>query len=390
MPKKKASRGASRPQSARTRGGHRGRTVRYAVVGLGYISQAAVLPSFRHASENSRLAALVSDDPVKLEKLARRYRVPHTTGYDGYADLLASGEVDAVYIALPNHMHRDYSVAAAEAGIHVLCEKPMAVTEEECDDMIRAAEEHGVRLMIAYRLHFEKANLKSIEIVRSGRLGEPRIFHSVFSNQVEEGNIRLESSERGGGPLYDIGVYCINAARYLFRAEPSEVLAATASLGERRFQKSYEMASAVLRFPVERLATFTVSFGAADAGWYQVLGTRGELRLDPAYEFADALTQTVTIDGKSRQTKFPKRDQFAPELIYFSDCVLQEKDPEPSGREGLADVRIVRALLESARIGGAVKLAEFERGRRPTIDQEIQRPPVAKPRLVHAESPSGK
>src|SRR4029450_14134936 len=120
---------------------------------------------------------------------------------------------------------------------------PLAVTEEECEETIAAAAENGVRLMTASRLHFERANLKAVETVRSGRLGEPRIFQSVFSMQVEEGNVRLSPTAQGGGPIYDIGIYCINAARYLLRAEPSEVLATTASIGGKRFAKAPEMTS---------------------------------------------------------------------------------------------------------------------------------------------------
>ncbi len=380
----------ARPQEAGI-GPARGRDgkARYAVVGLGYIAQVAVLPAFRNARRNSELAALVSDDPEKRKTLAARYKVPKTYSYEEYGDCLASGEIDAVYIALPNHLHRSYAVAAARAGVHVLCEKPLAVTEEECEDMIRTAEENGVRLMTAYRLHFEKANLKAVELVRSGKLGEPRIFHSVFTMQVDEGNIRLNPSELGGGPIYDIGIYCINAARYLFRAEPSEVFAFRANIGEKRFRNVDEMITCVLRFPVERLASFTCSFGAADTGWYQVVGTRGDLCVDPAYEYAESLQHEMTIGGKTRRTAFSKRDQFGPELLYFSDCVLEDRDPEPSGREGLADVRIIRALLQSARTGKPVTLDEFERRKRPTMALENQRPPVEKPALVHAEKPKG-
>src|SRR5262249_49834027 len=158
-------------------------------------------------------------------------------------------------------------------------------------------------------------------VVRSGRLGEPRLFDSVFTMQVEEGNIRLGPPEKGGGPLYDIGVYCVNAARYLFRAEPSEVFAWSASIGERRFAEAPEMVSAILRFPVERFAAFTCSFGAADSGWYQVGGTKGVLRVDPAYEYAEQLKHQLTVDGKTTRRTFKKKDQFAPELLYFSDCV---------------------------------------------------------------------
>lgn len=360
--------------------------VRYAVVGLGYIAQVAVLPAFAHA-KNSELIALVSDDSTKLEKLSRKYKVPFTYSYDEYDDCLRSGEVDVVYIALPNSMHRDYTVAACRAGVHVLCEKPMAVTEADCEEMISAAGENNVKLMIAYRLHFEEANMKAVELAQSGKLGDLRTFNSVFTMQVKEGDIRLQE-DLGGGTLYDIGIYCMNAARYIFQAEPVEVSAFSANNGEKRFGEVDEMTSAILRFPDERLASFTSSFGASDVSAYQVVGTDGSLRVDPAYEHAEALKHYLTIKGKTRERTFTKRDQFAPELLYFSDCVMNGKDPEPSGSEGLADVRIIRALYRSAASGEPVKLAAFDRKTRPTIEQEIHEPPAKKPELVRAASPT--
>ncbi|MGZ8392129.1 MAG: Gfo/Idh/MocA family protein [Gemmatimonadales bacterium] len=362
--------------------------VRYAVVGLGHIAQGAVLPAFAHA-ENSELTALVSDDPQKLEKLGRRYKVKARYSYDQFEECLQSGVVDAVYIALPNHLHREYTERAARAGVHVLCEKPLAVTEEDCLSMIRACEENGVKLMTAYRLHFEEANLKAIDLVQGGRLGEPRLFDSVFTMQVKEGDIRLNPRELGGGPLYDIGVYCINAVRNLFGAEPMEVMAFSANNGERRFQQCEEMTSAILRFPGrELLASFTCGFNGADVGVYRVVGTKGDLVMDPAYEYAEGLSQRVTIDGRTRERTFPKRDQFAPELISFSECILSGAAPEASGWEGLADVRVIRALYRSADTGQPVTLAPFSREDRPSLHQEIRRPAVRKPALVNSEAPS--
>jgi len=362
--------------------------VGYAVFGLGHIAQAAVLPAFAHAQRNSRLAALVSNDPKKLTELGKRYGVGHLYSYDQYEECFRSGEVDAVYIALPNNLHREYAVRAARAGVHVLCEKPMALTERDCRAMIRAAEKNKVKLMIAYRLHFEEANLKAVEIVRSGKLGEPRLFHSVFAMHVREGNIRTQE-ELGGGTLYDLGIYCINAARYLFQGEPLEVMAARARGNDPRFKEIDEMTSAILRFSGERLAVFTSSFGAADASVYRVLGTHGSLRVDPAYEYAMGLKHELTIASKTQTRTFKKRDQFAPELLYFSDCIKKNIEPEPSGREGLADVRIIRALHRSARTRKAVKLASFKRAKRPTLRQKIKRSAVVKPpELVHAESAS--
>src|SRR4051812_4325473 len=362
--------------------------VRYAVVGLGHIAQVAVLPAFTHA-ENSELSALVSSDSDKLEKLGRKYKIKQRFSYEEYEQCLQSGLVDAVYIALPNHLHREYSERAARAGIHVLCEKPMAVTEEDCRSMIRTAEEHDVKLMVAYRLHFEEANLKAIDIVQSGKLGEPRVFDSVFTMTVKEGDIRLGPRDLGGGTLYDIGIYCINAVRNLFGAEPMEVTAFISNNGDPRFHECEEMTSAILRFPGrERLASFTCSFGAADVSSYRVVGTEGDLVMDPAYEYADELVQRVTLKGRSRERKFPKRDQFAPELISFSDCIITGEDPEPSGWEGLADVRVIRALYRSADTGQPVALEPFEKEQRPSLDQAISRPGIRKPQLVNTSAPS--
>jgi glucose-fructose oxidoreductase len=364
------------------------RKVRYAVVGLGHIAQVAVLPAFAHA-QNSELAALVSDDPEKLEKLGRRYKVKARFSYADFEKGLRSAEVDAAYIALPNHLHREYSERAARAGVHVLVEKPMAVTEEDCLSMIRVAEENSVKLMVAYRLHFEEANLKAIELVQSGRLGDARLFDSVFTMTVKEGDIRLNPREMGGGTLYDIGIYCINAVRNIFGAEPMEVVAFSANNGDPRFLQCEETTSAILRFPGrERLASFTCSFGAADVATYRVVGSKGELVMEPAYEYAEPLKQKVTINGRTRQRTFPKRDQFAPELISFSECILTGAAPEPSGLEGLADVRVIRALYRSADSGQPVTLAPFNKQDRPSLDQEIRRPPVTKPQLVNTESPS--
>ncbi len=179
------------PTTLRLSNRRRASRIRYAIVGLGHIAQVAVLPAFAHARSNSDVTALVSDDPEKLRLISRKYRVPHTYTYKQYDQCLRDGHIDAVYIALPNHLHCEYAVRAAKAGIHVLCEKPMAVTEQECGRMIEAAEKAHVKLMVAYRLHLEEANLNTIQLARSGKLGNLRLFNSVFTMQVREGDIRL-------------------------------------------------------------------------------------------------------------------------------------------------------------------------------------------------------
>jgi glucose-fructose oxidoreductase len=352
---------------------------------MGHIAQVAVLPAFAHARRNSRLTALISDDPSKLKALSRRYRVDLTCSYDEYERCLE--QVDAVYIALPNSLHAEYTIRAARAGVNVLCEKPMAATVEECERMIEACREHGVKLMIAYRLHFEEINLKVIDLVRRGRIGDAKFFNSSFAMRVRQGDIRTKR-DMGGGTLYDIGVYCINAARYLFRAEPKEVMAVSVNSGVAALQEIDESTGALLRFDGERVAAFVTSFNAADVGSYRIVGTKGDIRVDPAFEYAEGLKYELTVGGKTTRKQIGKRDQFAPQLLYFSDCILKDREPEPSGEEGLQDVRIVRALYESAETGKAVALSPLQKTKRPTGRQRIVRPGIEKPELIKVQSAS--
>jgi predicted dehydrogenase len=221
-------------------------------------------------------------------------------------------------------------------------------------------------------------------------LGNLRFFGSEFAQQVVKDNVRLtEKVVRGGGPVYDMGVYCINAARYLFRSEPTHVFASTAKGDRVRFRNTEEMSSVVLKFPEECVATFTVSFGAADIGRYALVGEKGVLTADPAYEYAEGNKFSVIVDGKTVRRSFPKRDQFAAEIEYFSECILKNREPEPSGREGIADVRIVEAIYRSARTGKWVTLPPFAKRNRPTSQQELRRRPHGKPKTIHVTSPSG-
>jgi glucose-fructose oxidoreductase len=187
-----------------------------------------------------------------------------------------------------------------------------------------------------------------------------------------------------------MGVYPINASRYLFREEPVEVTAVGANSGDPRFSEVHEMVAAVLRYPKDKLAVLTSSFGAAPSDSYQVVGTKGEMWLEPAFDYHANLKMRLKIEDKEKETKFDKVDQFGGEIEYFSRCILENEEPEPSGQEGLADIRIVQALLESARTGQPVKLEPFQKSTRPSEQQKMEKKPV-KPEtdLVHAQSASG-
>ena len=358
--------------------------VRYAVVGLGHIAQNAILPAFAHATKNSILTALVSSDAEKLAELGEHYGITVRGGYDQFEDCLR--EVDAVFIATPNSEHEEFAMRAARAGVHVLCEKPLAVTDAACERMIQACREADVRLMTAYRLHFEPLTLEVLNLIRGGRIGQAKFFSSSFAMRARPG-IRTDP-ELGGGTLYDLGVYCINAARLVFGAEPTRV-AGFAVEGTRAGMPGVdEMTTAVLEFEGDRLACFTSSFAAADVSSYRVVGTEGDIHVEPAFEYAEALAYSLTVNGKTTRRKGKKRDQFAAELLYFSECIRKNRKPEPSGEEGAWDVRIIDAIYESSRRGEAITLRPFGPEPGPHPSQAIDQPPVVrKPELVNAESP---
>jgi glucose-fructose oxidoreductase len=361
--------------------------IQFAVIGQGYFAQTAILPAFAN-SKACQLTALFSDDPTKLRALRRRYDVEYALPYDQLDEFLESNTVDAVYIALPNDLHAAFAERAAQARVHVLCEKPIASRSAEAERMIAACERAKVKLMIAYRLHFEPANLSAVELIRRGTIGEPRFFSSVFSMQVSPENIRTQKS-RGGGPLLDIGIYQVNAARYLFRDEPTEALAASATKrSDARFREIDEQVSAVLRFPGDRLAQLTCSFGAYAQSSYEVIGTKGRLRVSPAFDVDSDLVLEIEAGGKTKTRRFKRRDQVAPELDEFAACIREDRDPQPSGREGLADLRVLEAIDAAVRHGSRIAIERVYPERRPGIRQSRKVPLRGKPDVVDVQPPS--
>jgi predicted dehydrogenase len=356
--------------------------IRYAVVGAGNIAQVAVLPAFEHARENSQLAALISGDAEKRVELARRYELDFVGDYPDLERVLEAGEIDAVYIATPNALHLDAAVRAARQRVHVLCEKPLATSVTDCEAIADACERSEVKLMVAYRLHFEEANLRALEVVRSGQLGDPRIFDSVFTHVVRSGDIR-QQAELGGGAMLDLGIYCVNAARTLFGDEPVRVYASA------QFRDNVDdTTTAFLQFPHDRVAHFTVGNSCASVSSYRLTGTDGNLRVEPAYEYAGELEHHLTVGEKTSTKRFGKRDQFAPELVYFSRCILDDETPEPSAQEAINDARVIEAVLQSARSGQPVALAPRAPRPGPKPQQEAKKPATDKQKPVNAPSPS--
>ncbi|GAA0662863.1 putative dehydrogenase [Sphingomonas insulae] len=365
-----------------------GRKIRYAIVGLGDIAQEALMPGVAHTG-NSEITALVSGDPEKLAKLGKTYGVKHLYGYDDFAALLASGEIDAIYLATPNWRHAEFAVPALEAGIHVLSEKPLDVSSAKAREIIAAAARGKAQLMTAYRLHFEPATLDAIRRIRAGELGDLIAFTSCFAQMVDPANHRASNGIEAG-PLFDMAPYPINAIRYLFGAEPLEVVSAAATRHPEAGLGDLDDTFAVtLRMPGNRLAQFTVSYYANQVDSLTIAGTKGSIHMDPAYGFGQGLVHRRRIGDKESHETFKATDQFGGELQYFSDCILHDRSPEPDGEEGLGDLLVIEAIVEALRTKAPVTVAPLGRTRRIDPDhQEQTLRPVSVPTPVNASSPT--
>lgn len=360
--------------------------IRYAVVAGGWISQGAFMPGVGQTS-NSVMTALVTGDPVKADELAKRYNLK-SYRYEDFPALLSSGEIDAIYLATPNFRHREFAVPALEAGIHVLLEKPMATSEEDCKAIIEASKKSGAKLMIAYRLHCEPGMVEMVERIRNGDIGDPRIFTSTFAQPLDPQNHRALNGY-WAGPVPDMGPYPLNAVRNLFGDEPIEVHAVGGNTPGRDIT-TYDAVSVTLRFPEERLAQFTVSYSAPNTERFQVVGSKGEIEASPCFGFGEgvAITYRATIEGETQEHAHPVVDQFGGETEYFSDCILNDRAPEMDGEEGWRDIRVLAAIERALETGQTQTLEPLPPRQGPTQAQ-VRTLPLAKvPDYINTTEPT--
>jgi glucose-fructose oxidoreductase len=331
----------------------------YAVVGAGDITR-PVLQGFAGAADNSRVVAVVGGDRAHAQALAHEFgAAPYH--FDEFRQCLNRDDLQAVYVALPNSLHSDYTVDAARAGMHVICERPMAITADECRRMIRTCLTNRVKFMVTYRLQFQPAFAKAMDLVRAGHLGALKTFSSDITMRIPTPeDVRLQR-RLGGGSVYELGVYAIAAARMLFGAEPAQVMAMTARTTRRYGGDVDEGTVALIRFPDERLLHFHSSFGEEPFSACRLFGEEGWLSLAPAYRHDVETRLTVSRHGRVEETTYPPTDQFAAEIAEFSECILADRPPEPSGIEGLQDVRTIEAIYRSARDGRPVTLPRLAR-----------------------------
>ena len=336
-----------------------GKKLGWAVVGLGRLAVNQILPAITKCRE-SRVTALVSGRPEKARRLAQIYGVDtrNIYSYDNYDDIARNPAIDVVYVVLPNSMHAEFTIRALKAGKHVLCEKPMANTPEECEQMIAAARAASRKLMIGYRLHYEPYNQKLVEIARdSAEMGPTRIIAAEAGFPIgDPGQWRLKKKMAGGGSLMDIGIYALQAARYLAGEEPVAVEAMTHTTpNDPRFLEVEENVTFQLRFPSGILANCASSYGAG-LNRFRVFKPGGWAELEPALNYS-GLRMRVMRNGVVEERPQPVVDHFAAEMDHFSGCLMTRKESLTPGEEGLRDMRIIKAIYDAALAGKPVSIA---------------------------------
>lgn len=324
--------------------------VGYAVVGLGSIAEVAVLPAFRH-SKKSKLVALVSHDRARAEQLGKKFGVKDCYAYENYDQCLGNPGVEAVFIASVNGAHAEQTIRAAAAVKHVLCEKPMANTVEDCHRMVQACRASRVRLMIAYRKYFEPASVALKKLVTSGKLGRLKHIFSTYTEHVDPGKAQTWQLNRklaGGGSLMDIGIYCVNTMRWVAGSNPVEATAYSWTGQPERFNDVEDSISFRLTHPDGLVCQGTSSYSAVAASFVQVHGEKGWAALNPAFAFEEERRLFGKIKGRWFEQRFKVIDEFVLELDAFADCVRRGRDPEANGMEGLRDIAAIQAIYRSA------------------------------------------
>ncbi|MBF9238309.1 Gfo/Idh/MocA family oxidoreductase [Hymenobacter sp. BT683] len=338
------------------------RKVGFAIVGLGKYAQEQMMPAFKE-SKHAKITALVSGSPEKMQQLAKQYSVDAKScySYQNFDSIKDNPAVDVVYIVLPPGLHAEYVVRAAQAGKHVLTEKPMATSVADCQRMIDACRKAGKQLMVAYRAQYEPFNLDAIARIKNGELGKLRYVTSDHGRQVEPSKDkadewRVVKKLAGGGSLMDIGIYSLNAARYLTGEEPVEVMAMESTdRTDPRFKEVEDQIHFTLRFPSGVLATCTSAYSIETVKRLRAFGEKAYLDLDPATDYYKHNMTIGTAEGEMKPA-VKEGNQFAAELDHMAECVLQNKTPKTPGEEGLRDIKLIMALYESAKKGKPVKV----------------------------------
>ncbi|HEY4358933.1 MAG TPA: Gfo/Idh/MocA family oxidoreductase [Acidobacteriaceae bacterium] len=336
---------AARPMVGQAGSGKAG----FAVIGLGVIAKAFMEQVA--TSQTTEVVAFVTGDPNKGRQWAQQYNVPNAKiySYDTMHEMQSNPAIQAVYVATPNGLHMRDTVASAKAGKHVLCEKPMATTPDECRAMIAACKAANVKLMIAYRMQYEPLHLKAKELIASGALGRIATIEGSFGFPIQPNVWRLTKKLAGGGPLVDVGIYPLNAIRFLMGEEPAAytAMASTTDTASGRFKEVEESMVWTMKLPSGALATCSTSYGASLPGFLEIHGEKGVLDFQNA--FGNGGVHLVGSGSAKMDESSPRvATQLRLEAEHLAECMHNNTTPRSPGEEGLRDHLIFAQLYKAA------------------------------------------
>ena len=348
------------------------RRIGFAIVGLGRLSLEQILPAFAQ-SKRCKPVALVSGDRNKALQVAEQYGIKPTSVYDyqTYDTIRSNPEVDVIYIVLPNSMHAEYTIRGAAAGKHILCEKPMATSAHDCEQMIDACKKANRKLMIAYRIQYEPHNRAVRKMIETGELGKVKLIDAT-NGQNQGGDLkqwRLSKALAGGGPLPDVGLYCLNTLRFITGEEPVEIMGAYVHQpkDDPRFTSVEETTAWSMRFPSGIIATCSSSYGIHEARRYTVFASDAHADMDPAFSYTNLrqkVSRKSSADPKAEALEeriYAPKNHFALEMDHMAECVVSDKTPFTPGEEGLQDQRIMERIYQAAKEGKSLDLPRIER-----------------------------
>ncbi len=321
--------------------------VRWGVLSTADIGMAKVTPAIQQA-ENCDVVAIASRSSDRAEAAAAQLGIPGA--YGSYEALLEAPDIDAVYLPLPNNLHREWTIKAAVAGKHVLCEKPIALTEAQAEEMAAVADEAGVKIQEAFMYRHHPTWVEAVRLIASGAIGELQAVQSWFSYFNDDPNNIRNHTELGGGAIMDIGCYCINLSRMLFEAEPTRVEAA---VRRDRTMGIDIVSSAVLEFPGGGQATFTCSTRAEDYQRVHIVGTHGRIDIEIPFNIPpDRQTRIFVTQGgdppvapTTETVSFPAADQYTIQASLFARAILDDTEVSVPIEDAIANMRVIETIL---------------------------------------------
>lgn len=333
------------------------KSVRWGILSTAKIAQEAVIPAIVEAQIAEVIA--IASNSGKAKEVASRFNIPKA--YESYEELLNDPEIDAVYIPLPNSLHAEWTIKAANEGKHVLCEKPAALTEQELKEMVEACERNRVVFMEAFMYQFHPQHKRVKEILSSGEIGDVKLMRASFSYymdpQEREKNIRMNRA-LGGGSLYDVGCYCLHALRNILDTEPVKIYAEAVIDPDHQVDL---LVNGVCELANGVKGVFDCSFDMVLRNKYEIVGTKGVIEVPGAFRpdlispDEAGLIRITDSEGNTREEKIPGR-QYVLEVEHFSQCVLEGKKPLYTGKSSLFNMRAIDACYESIRSGKAIEL----------------------------------